>query len=213
MSHADHHARPAAVFGQGKSLVMLRSQGDIADQPIRGFLIPFKLLHIGLRYGFRRLGSLIIHIQIGAFKMYAKDLCALIAFPHHGGDIFQRGRQHLRHLRHRGGQDRGHALFGDPPHPVSQSLRFRVVGVKTVCAVGMYIDKTRQDPSVPVILIRGKRPPGEHILYDPVLCHDLRGNKLARGPDSFTLYNHRASPAFSQISESASSSAITMASL
>ena len=69
MTHADHHACFLAVSGQCKLRVMLRCQCDIADQAIGRFLVHLELLH--RRYGdrFRRLRSLVLHIQIWSLKM------------------------------------------------------------------------------------------------------------------------------------------------
>ena len=69
MTHADHHAVLGTVTGQRMIRIMFRTQGDIFNPSSGRRLILLKLFHRWLGDGFRRLGSLIFHIQIRTFKM------------------------------------------------------------------------------------------------------------------------------------------------
>ena len=199
MPHADHHAVLAAVPGQGEVLIVLRSQGDVLDHALRRLLVALELLHRGPCDGFRRLGALVLHVQIGTFKMDSQHLGSLVALSGHSGHIRHGLLQHIRHLRHSGGKDGGHALLGDAAHPLPQSLRFPVVGVKIVGSVGVDIDKARHNPVIPAILVRLSAVVREHPQNLPFLNFQLGRNKLPCNPDPFTLNDHSMSSPLSYI--------------
>src|SRR5699024_2943311 len=82
-----HYAVVSAVPGEGKVLVGLGSHGDVLDVSLGGFLIPLELLDGGLGNVLLGLGSFVDHIQVGALKVDAQDLGALVALFHYIGHI------------------------------------------------------------------------------------------------------------------------------
>ena len=154
MSHADHNPCSLAVLCQREVLVMFRSQGNVLDQPLCRFLVHLKLLHRRLGNGFRRLSSLVIHIQVRSLKMDPQHLGSLIPFSHHFSHIGHCFCENIRHLGHRSRKDTRNALLGNPPHPVPKALWLPIVGVKSISAMSVDINKSRHDPLAPIILIR-----------------------------------------------------------
>ena len=119
MAHADGHPVRSTVAGQGMAGIVLRCKSNIADQPLCRLLIHLKLFDRGRRNSLRRLGSLIIHIKIGAFKMDSQNLGSLVALLHYLCHTGYRSREDVGHLSHRGRQNGCNALFWDPAHPLS----------------------------------------------------------------------------------------------
>lgn len=79
MADADHHAVPGQVMGQCKPFVVFRCKGHIADVAACCLLVVLELLHAGLCDVLRRLCALVLHIEVGAFKVDAKDLGTFVA--------------------------------------------------------------------------------------------------------------------------------------
>ena len=102
--------------------------------------------------GFRRLGTLIFHIQIRPFKMNAKNLSALIAFFNDICHICHSLCKNLRHLGHRRRKNRCNTFLWNPLHPIPKSVRFCVIGIKTIGTVGMNIHKPRKNGHITIVL-------------------------------------------------------------
>ena len=170
MPHAYHHAGILTIPGKSKILIMLRCQGNIFDHALRCFLILLKLCYGSSRYCLRRLGPLILHIQIRPFKMDPQDLCPLVSAFCHSRYVGNRFRQYIRHLCNGSWKNGGNSLFRDPSHPFPQSFRFSVIGIISIGSVGMDINKPRYDSVITIILVCGHLPVVKNLL-DPSIFH------------------------------------------
>ena len=119
MAHADHDSGLLTVFCQSKIHVMLRRQRNVFNQPFRSLLIPTELVNGRLCDRLRRLGSLIIHVEIRSFKMNSQNLRALIALFYDRGHISHSLLQDIRHLCYRSWKNGGHSFLRYMFHPVS----------------------------------------------------------------------------------------------
>ena len=146
MPQADHHAGLSAVLCQRQALVMLRRKSDIAYHPLCRLLVFLELGHGWRRDRLRRLGALVIHIEIGPFKVNSQNFSSLIALFHHFRHILESGCKYVRHLGYRSRQKRRHSLLRHPFYPVPESLRFAVICIKSIGAVGVNVYKARDDP-------------------------------------------------------------------
>ena len=196
VSHTHHHTSILTISRQIKINIMLRRKRNIFNQPLSRFLILFKLLNRGSRDCFRRLGSLILHIQIRPFKMNSKNLCPFISAFHHSCHISNRLCQHIRHLGHSSRKDGSHSLFRYPSHPFPQSFRFPIVGIITISSMGMNINKSRNNPIIPVILISRHLTIFKDCLnlftFHLKLCRD----ELSSNPNPSALYYHNRNLSF-----------------
>ena len=119
MAHADYHSGLLTVFCQRKVCIVLRSQRNIFNQSLSGVLVPLELLNESLCDGFRRLGSLVIHIEIRSLEMNSEDLGSLITIIHHRCHIGHSLLQYIRHLSHRSRKNGGNAFLRYVFHPVA----------------------------------------------------------------------------------------------
>ena len=154
MAHADNHTVFRTISNQLKIFIVFRAYGHIFYPALCRILIHFKLFYRRLRNRFRRLRSLIGHIQIRPLKMYTKDFSALVAFFNNSGHICHSLCENIRHLCHRCRQNRGDALFRNPFHPVPQPGRFTIICIKAIGTVGMNIDKARKNRPLTIIFLR-----------------------------------------------------------
>ena len=104
--------------------------------------------------------------------------------------ICHRPLKHIRHLRHRGWQDRCHSLLGDAGHPAAQAIWLTVVGIVVVGSMCVNIQKPGKYSLFTVIHIRLCFPVRKNLFYFSVLNLDLSRVKLTADPDSLTLNSH-----------------------
>ena len=197
MADADHHAVLGQVMGQCKPFVVFRCKGHIADVAACCLLVVLELLHAGLCDVLRRLCALVLHIEVGAFKVDAKDLGTFVAALHHVGHIGHGVGQHLHALGDGSGQKAGHTLRDDMLCPVAQALRLCVVGVEFVGTMAVDIHKTGHDALGAIVHIGLLFTIGEDAGDLALLQLDCGRNELVGDPYFFALDDHIISPPIS----------------
>ena len=103
MTNADHNTVFIKIARQGKVLIGFGGHRDQFDMPAGGLLIMLELLNGGFYNILLRLRTFVFHIEVGAFKMDAKNLRALIGAFHHIGNVGNGIRQNLFALRNGSG--------------------------------------------------------------------------------------------------------------
>ena len=196
VADADHHAVLGQVMGQGKAFVVLRCKGHITDVATGGLLIVLELLHAGLCNVLRRLCALVLHVEVGALKVDAKDLGTLIAALHHVGHIGHGIGQHLHALGDGSGQKAGHALGDDMLGPVAQALRLCVVGVELIGTMAVDVHKAGNDALGAVVHIGLLFPIGENAGDPALLQLQCSRHKLVGKPYLLALDDHTLNPPY-----------------
>ena len=181
-------------MGQCKPFVVFRCKGHIADVAACCLLVVLELLHAGLCDVLRRLCALVLHIEVRAFKVDAKDLGTVVAALHDTGNVGNGIGQHLNALGDGGSQKTGHTLRNDVLCPVTQAFLVCVVGVKLIGTVAVDVHKAGDDTLVTVIVIYILCPIGENA--DDLTIFDLNSSrhKLISDPYFFTLNYHLNCP-------------------
>ena len=194
VADADHHAVGGQIAGEGKVLIVLGGQRDIADVAPGRLLVVLELLDGGFHDVLVGLCALVLHVEVGTLEVDAQNLCAVVAALHDVRHIGDGVGQYLDALGDGGGEEAGDALRDDVLCPVAQTVLVGVVGVELVGAVAVDVHKAGDDALVTVIVV--------HILGaigqdggDPAVIH-LNGSRdeLVCQPDLFALYYHFRCP-------------------
>ena len=169
---------------------MLTGHGYNPDQSLRCLEVSLKLLQVRTDTVLLRLCALEFLVQIRPFEMNAQDPGSLISLPDYVCNIFQRLCQNLFGLRDRRGKKSCNTLADNTLRPSPQAFRIRIIRIKTVSAVRMYINKARHNAAVSVIPVRrisSVRMNGGNL---SVRNLNLCIHPLIQHPDSFTLQYH-----------------------
>ena len=175
---------------QLEAFIMLRRHRHDLDETVGRLLITLELLHIRCDAILLRLCALIYLIQIRSFKMDTEDLCTLISLFYDLSNIGDRFGQHLFALCDGRRKDAGHSFFRNVLHPVAQSFFLCVIGIKSISAMGMDVDESRNDTLVAVVLVCRSGTIRQDLLDLAFFHFHLRLKPLPQDPDSLALNNH-----------------------
>ena len=122
--------------------------------------------------------------------MDTEDLCTLISLFYDLSDIRGRFGQHLFALCDGRRKDcRSLLLPGTFFHPVAQSFFLCVIGIKSISAMGMDVDESRNDTLVAVVLVCRSGTIRQDLLDLAFFHFHLRLKPLPQDPDSLALNN------------------------
>ena len=119
--------------------------------------------------------------------MDAEDLSAFVAVFNDRSDIGSSLCQYIRHLCHRSRKERSNPFFRNMGSPVSQSFRICIIGIKSVCTMGVDIDKAGKNTVVSPVFITFDGAPWQNVHNFLIFHFNLCRNKLTGNPDTFTL--------------------------
>ena len=140
---------------EGGAVVLLRGDGEEADEPLRRLLVAPEGLHRGRDDVLRRLRAFVGLAQEGPLQVDTQDLGAAGAFLLHDGHLAQGGGEHGLALGHGGGQQGGDALAGGFAQPLAEPFGRAVVDIEAVAAVGVGVDKAGHNPGLAKIVVGG----------------------------------------------------------
>ena len=138
---------------------MLTGHCHDLDQAVRCRKIPLELLYIRRYTVLLRLGALIFLIQIRSLKVDTQNLRSFygrrggLLYPGGFGHVLKSLGQDLFGLGDRRRQYTCHTLADNVLQPVPQPLFLRIICIKTICPVCVYINKTRNDTPLTEILV------------------------------------------------------------
>ena len=133
--------------------VILRRQGDDADEVVGRPLPDSELRDIRGGNEFFRLGPGILRIQERAFQVDAKNSSAFVNAPAHFGNAFQGFGHPARFICHDRRHERSDTFRGQGGSPPAQPVSFGVIAVIAIAAMTVNINKTRQDHAVAVVFM------------------------------------------------------------